>query len=249
MSATRGPRPPRSAARSLDQGPVDVDPARLDLHAESPPRAAGDGRSEQRPADSGEGIENQVAGPREELDQARHEPGRLVRPMLLAHGMAELRRVGRAPDGFGEVEPFLAREFVEGVVGVSGAHPASLSHLHGRPQAYCPPIVSAFRRPTAPGVSPAIVPAPRPSPTAPPSLRSIDSHPTAADGTKGPPARKTPAGYPKVRLRVDRALRSAVPALGPRRNDHDKPRPRRRRPHRRRTLAASAALERPFRRS
>ena len=41
---------------------VDRDPARIELEAECPARPAGDRRAEQRPADSGERVEDELAG-------------------------------------------------------------------------------------------------------------------------------------------------------------------------------------------
>ena len=74
---------------------VDRRPARVELDAERPARAARDGRAEQRAADTRERIEHEIAAPGEELDQAGHQPRRLVRPVRASRAMSELGRVGR----------------------------------------------------------------------------------------------------------------------------------------------------------
>ena len=106
--------------------------------ARSRARASGRGRcrAQQGAADARERVEDQLAGPAEELDQPRHEPGRLVRPVRLAGGVTELRRVGRREQRLGEVEPFLARQLVQRVRGVRRSpgvgHPPSLAEFLGR---------------------------------------------------------------------------------------------------------------------
>ncbi len=59
--------------------PVHVGPALFQLEAQGPTRRAADGRSQERTAHAGEWVEDQLTGLREELDQARHQPWRLVR--------------------------------------------------------------------------------------------------------------------------------------------------------------------------
>jgi hypothetical protein len=114
---------------------VDRDPARIELEAKCTARPASDCRSEQRPADSRERIEDELVGSREELDEARHEARRLVCTVRLARVVAELGRVCRAPDRLREIEPFLPRQLVERVVGVRRAttvgHDASLPEPAG----------------------------------------------------------------------------------------------------------------------
>jgi len=56
-------------------------PARLELDPDRPSRSARDGRPEQRPADPGEWVKDEVTGPAEELDESGHQPRRLVRPV------------------------------------------------------------------------------------------------------------------------------------------------------------------------
>ena len=96
----------------------DRGPARVELDADGPPRSARDGRAEQRPADAGERVEDQLAGPAEELDQARHQPRRLVRAVDPPGRVPQLGRVGRGQQRLGEVEPLLAGQLVERVGGV-----------------------------------------------------------------------------------------------------------------------------------
>ena len=64
------------------------------------------------------GIEHQLAGLAEELDESRHQPRRLVRAMGLAGRVAELRRIGRRQHRLREVEPLLAGQLVELVGGM-----------------------------------------------------------------------------------------------------------------------------------
>ena len=105
---------------------VDGGPARVELDAERPPRPARDRRAEQRAADAGERVEHELAGLAEELDQAGHQPRRLVRAVRLARGVPELGRVGRRQDRLREVEPLLAGQLVEVVGGVGGS--AAVGH-------------------------------------------------------------------------------------------------------------------------
>ena len=88
-----GPSPSRSADRSSTTLLEDRGPARIELDPDGSPRPTRDRRTEQRPADAREWIEDELAGPAEELDQARHQPRRLVRAVRLA------LRVARAPTG------------------------------------------------------------------------------------------------------------------------------------------------------
>ena len=97
---------------------VDRGPALVELDAERPPRAARDGRAEQRPADARERVEHELAGPAEELDQPGHQPRRLVGAVRLARRVPELGRVGRRQDRLREVQPLLAGQLVELVGGV-----------------------------------------------------------------------------------------------------------------------------------
>ena len=113
-----GPAPSRSRRQIEHDLLVDGHPARIQLDAEGPPRSAGDGRAEQRPADAGERVEHELAGPAEELDEAGHQPRRLVGAVRLAGGVPELGRIGRRQHRLREVEPLLAGQLVERVVGV-----------------------------------------------------------------------------------------------------------------------------------
>ena len=92
---------------------VDLSPGRRQLDPQGAPRAAGDRRAEQRPADPRERVQDQLTGPGEELDEPGHQPRRLVGSVPLAPLVAELRGVGGRPDGLGEVQPLLARQLVE----------------------------------------------------------------------------------------------------------------------------------------
>ena len=100
---------------------VDRRPARLELDPDRPPRAAGDGRPEQRAADPGERVEHEVARPAEELDEPGHQARRLVGSMGLARDVPELRWVGRREQRLGEVQPLLAGQLVERIGGVGRA--------------------------------------------------------------------------------------------------------------------------------
>ena len=120
-SASSGPRPSRSAGQVAHDLLVDRRPARLELDADGPPRAARDGRPEQRAADPGERVEHELARPAEELDQPGHQARRLVRAMGLARDVSELRWVGRREQRLGEVQPLLAGQLVERVGGVGRA--------------------------------------------------------------------------------------------------------------------------------
>ncbi len=97
---------------------VDRSPARIELDADGTSRAARDRRSQQGSADARERVEYQLARPAEELDQARHQPGRLVRAMGFPGSVPELRRIGRRQERLREVEPLVARQLVQGVGGV-----------------------------------------------------------------------------------------------------------------------------------
>ena len=99
----------------------DRGPARVELDPDGAPRSARDRGAEQRPADARERIEDQLAGPAEELDQPGHQPRRLVRAVDPAGGVPELGRVGGRQQRLGEVEPLLAGQLVERVGGVGGA--------------------------------------------------------------------------------------------------------------------------------
>ena len=98
------------------------------------PGAACDGRPEQCPADPRERIEDHISGDGEELDQAGHKSRRLVGTVLFAYRVSEFGRIRRPPNRFGEIEPFLARKLVERVVGVSWAHPSSLTDIVRSPR-------------------------------------------------------------------------------------------------------------------
>ena len=137
-SASSGPAPSRSADSARDGLVEHRDPARVELEADRPPRTARDRRAEQRPADARERVQHQLARPGEELDQPGHQPGRLVRPVDLPPVVAQLRRVGRRPHRLREVEPLLAGELVELVLGVrrpAGLHPGRVpvGPVGGRP--------------------------------------------------------------------------------------------------------------------
>ena len=88
---------------------VDRHPAWIELDADRPARAPGDGRPEQRAANTGEGIEHQLAAAGEELDQSCHQAWRLVRAVRLAGSVAELGRIGSRQHRLREVEPLLTR--------------------------------------------------------------------------------------------------------------------------------------------
>jgi len=75
-----------------------VDPTLLDLQANGPPGTSSHGRSKERATDAGEGVENELSGLREELDQSSHQARRLVRPVPLAQSMAQFGGIGRAPN-------------------------------------------------------------------------------------------------------------------------------------------------------
>ena len=111
-----GPAPSCSALQRRDRLGEHGGPARVELDADRPPRAAGDRRAEQRAADARERVEDELAGAGEELDQAGHQARRLVRAVRPSPGVAELGRVGRRPHRLREVQPLLAGELVE-VVG------------------------------------------------------------------------------------------------------------------------------------
>ena len=126
---------------------VDGRPARVELDAERPPRAARDGRPEQRPADTRERVEDELAAAREELDQAGHQPRRLVRAVRPPRTMPELGRIGRRQQRFREVQPLLAGQLVErvGRVGLApgvGHRTASLADA-ARRMPTCPPATRA----------------------------------------------------------------------------------------------------------
>ena len=69
--------------RGLHHLLVDLRPARFDLEAERAARGTGDGCSQQRPADAGEGVQHQLPALAEELDDARHQRGGLLAPCAL----------------------------------------------------------------------------------------------------------------------------------------------------------------------
>ena len=110
-------RPESSARRQLLRHDVHVDrgPAGVDLEPERPARSASDRGPEQRAPHPGERVQDQLAGTREELDQSRHQPGRLVRSMCAPEGVPELGWVGCREDRLREVEPFLPGQRVERV--------------------------------------------------------------------------------------------------------------------------------------
>ena len=88
---------------------------------------------EQRPADAGEGVEHELTGAAEELDEAGHQARRLVRAVRLARRVPELGRVGRRHDRLREVEPFLPGQLVELIGGVRGS--AAVGHAVQRSRA------------------------------------------------------------------------------------------------------------------
>ncbi len=57
-----GPSPSRSAGEAGDDLVVDRRPARIELDADGAPRTARDRGAEQRPADAGERVEDELAG-------------------------------------------------------------------------------------------------------------------------------------------------------------------------------------------
>ena len=136
ISAPDGIEPPRLArvrlAQVREHGPqsvalteqvrheafVDGRPARVEFDADGPPWAARDRGAEQRAADPGERVEDELAGLGEELDEPGHQARRLVRAVGLACRVAELGGVGRRQDRLGEVQPLLARQLVERIGGV-----------------------------------------------------------------------------------------------------------------------------------
>ena len=154
----------------------DLDPARFDLEADGTARAPGDGCPEQRAADPGERVEDQLTGRGEELDQAGHQPGRLVGAVPLSQGVAKLRGIGGPPDRLGEVQPLLAGQFVEGVGRVPGAHP---SRLAGRCSARAPMRVPVRRRSAGRDGAPDPCCKPRPEPAGR-SLGSASARPRPA---------------------------------------------------------------------
>src|SRR4029077_19369317 len=100
---------------------VDRGPAWRQLDPEGPPRPPCDRRAEERPADAREGIEDELARLREELDEAGHEPRRLVRPAGPPDGVTQLGRVGGRPERLRAVQPLLAGELVQRVAGMRPA--------------------------------------------------------------------------------------------------------------------------------
>ena len=100
---------------------VDRRPARVELDPDGASRSTRDRGAEERPADAGERIEDQLAAAAEELDQPGHQSRRLVRAMDPAGGVSELGWVGGRQQRLGEVQPLLAGQLVERVGGVRGA--------------------------------------------------------------------------------------------------------------------------------
>ncbi len=125
---------------------VDRDPARIELDAQGVPGSAGDGRTQQGPADAGERVQDELAGPAEELDQPGHQPGRLVRAMGLARDVSELGRIRGGQHRLGEVQPLLTGQVVQLVGGMGGA--AVVGHAVQRSRARSPrrPTVTASDR-------------------------------------------------------------------------------------------------------
>lgn len=113
--------------RLPDHRLVDRRPAWLDLEPEGPPRPLRDRGSQERPADAGERIEDELARPGEELDQPGHQAGRLVRPVRFAARVPEFGWVGGGPDRLREVEPLFPGQLVERVCPVRGA--AGAGHM------------------------------------------------------------------------------------------------------------------------
>ncbi len=123
-----GPRPVVLGAEARHDLGVDGGPGRVELDPDRPPGPPRDRRPEERAPDTGERVEDEVPRPREELDEAGHETGRLVRPVPSPRPVAELRGIGRDEDRLREVEPLLPAELVQLVRGVEvGRHARSMA--------------------------------------------------------------------------------------------------------------------------
>ena len=124
---------PRAAPfrqRRRDDIRIDRRPAWVQLEPERATRPASDRCAQQRPADAGERIQHELAGPGEELDQACHQPGRLVRAVRSPERVTQLGGVRGGQDRLGEVQPLLPRQLVERVGGMG-----HLSHQGSLPSA------------------------------------------------------------------------------------------------------------------
>jgi len=128
-------RPGAATLRQLGRDDVCVDrgPAGVQLEPERAARPSSDCRAKQRPADSGERVQDQLARPGEEFDQSRHQPRRLVGAVRPAQRVPKLGRVCRGQDRLREVEPFFPGQLVERIGGMGLlSHPASLRSAVGR---------------------------------------------------------------------------------------------------------------------
>src|SRR5581483_4797695 len=101
---------------------IDLHPARVDLDADALAWRLGglsEAGADQGAANAGKRIEDAAAGLGEELDEGLHQLGRLIGAMGLAQVVAEVRGIGGGDDAFGEEDPLVAGEVIEGVFGMA----------------------------------------------------------------------------------------------------------------------------------